>query len=134
MKNEPALYSIFIKINALPKSVNQTGRLHWAVKTKIVNEWKALVCLAIGSRKPPKPLEFASIVYTRHSSRQLDYDNLVNSYKAVQDGLVTAGILLDDKVKNIGHPVYHWEKAPQKDGFITIQVTEIKIHLFSRLP
>lgn len=127
MIKESEPYKIFIRIDALPKSINQTGRLHWAAKTKIINEWKNLVCLAVGSRKPVKPLEFASIVYTRYSSRQLDYDNLVNSYKAIQDGLVSAGIILDDKIKNIGHPVYHWEQAPQKNGFITIQVTEIRI-------
>lgn len=120
-------YSLFIRIDALPKSINQTGRLHWTAKSKIVREWKALVRFAVGHQAPKQPLARALIIYTRYSSRCLDFDNLVNSYKAVQDGLVEAGVLLDDKVKNIGYPTYRWKKCAQKAGHITIEVKELSL-------
>lgn len=122
-------YSLFIKIDALPKSINQTGRLHWAIKNKIVNEWKLLVCAAVGNKKPKEPLEVARVIYTRYSSVALDFDNLVNSYKAVQDGLVAAGVLKDDRVKNIGHPEYAWKKVSRKESHITVEVLETICHL-----
>lgn len=128
MTKETKPFSLFIKIDALPKSINQSGRLHWAVKNKIVSEWKNLVNLAVGNRGPKEPLEKAEIIYTRYSSRCLDFDNLVNSYKAVQDGLVEAGVIKDDKVVNIGYPTYKWIKAPQKQGHITIEILETKHH------
>lgn len=84
------------------------------------------MALAVGNRNPKEPLEYAEIIYTRYSSRVLDYDNLVNSFKAVQDGLVAAGVLKDDKVKNVGHPRYFYSKVPQKEGYITIEVSELK--------
>lgn len=118
-------YSLTIRIDALPKSINQTGRLHWAAKNKIVQQWKALVRFAVGHQVPKEPLEKAELIYTRYSSRCLDFDNLVNSYKAVQDGLVGAGVIQDDKVKNIGYPTYRWVKTKQKQGYITIEIKEL---------
>jgi hypothetical protein len=124
MIKEQKLYSLSIRIDTLPKSINQIGRLHWAVKSKMINEMKSLVALAVGNRKPATPLEIADLIYVRHSAKCLDFDNLVNSFKAVQDGLVAAGVLKDDKVKNVGYPRYYWQKVPQKDGHITIEVHE----------
>lgn len=106
----------------LPKPTNQLSRMHWAAKSKMVNEIKVLVRTLVGHRKPPQPLERATLTLTRFSSTQPDYDGLVSSFKHVIDGLIWAQVLENDKWDNIGAPTYKWNKAPRKKGFIEVVV------------
>jgi hypothetical protein len=117
------MYRLYIRLDGLPKPVNRMLRQHWAIVKKEVDFWKLLVKTSAIGRLPDKPLEKARCIYIRHSSRAPDYDGLVSSFKAVQDGLVLAGVLKNDTV-DIVKSIYLWEKCPQKEGFIEIIVDE----------
>lgn len=113
----------------LPKTINEIGRKHWSFKYKEANLWKGLVYHACVLNKIASlELEQASMELTRHSSREPDFDNLAGSFKHVIDGLVEAGVIVDDKPSVIGSPVFKWEKTKIKGGFITVKVfTEVEI-------
>ncbi len=107
----------------LPETINSIGRKHWAVKVKEAKRWKRLVyeqCIfkkIVGLEMPKATLEF-----TRHSSRECDFDNLASSFKHVLDGLVMAKVIIDDKPSVIGSPTFMWNKVGPKDGHITVKI------------
>lgn len=115
-------YRLEIEIPGLPKTVNELGRKHWAVKKKHNDVWNAAISANTVGRRPQKPLRQALVILTRYSSVEPDFDNLVNSFKCVIDSLIKCGVLDDDNPKTIGHPVYMWSKCKRKDGKIKIEI------------
>lgn len=118
-------YSIKFTIHELPLPVNRQTSMHWAQKGKYVKYWHQLVAAAVGAKKPAAPLEKAKITFVRCSSAEPDFDGLVSSFKCICDGLITAGVIVNDKVSNIGQSVYRWEKAKPKHGKIFVCVEEV---------
>lgn len=112
---------IEFEIPDLPKTINALGRAHWAVKAQEAAKWKALVHLSVCAYKPEKPLEKARITLTRYSSGKPDFDGLVSSFKHVLDGLIEAGVIIDDSMDNVTTE-YAWERAQPKKGKIHIRV------------
>lgn len=111
-------------IKGLPELPNKKRYKHWAIQRKEVHRWKRFVheqcCLA---RINGLGLDTAVLTFTRHSSVQPDFDNLVSSFKACQDGLVFACVIQDDKEINVGQPSYKWEyRARKEGGIITIKI------------
>jgi hypothetical protein len=121
----PKPYKIEFELPGLPATVNSMGRKHWTVKTREAKKWRQAVVFAVGSKKPPKPLARAKVRFVRVSSTAIDSDNLAGSFKHVQDGLIDAGVLENDKYANIGMPVYEWRQGKPKQGHIQVTVTEI---------
>jgi hypothetical protein len=117
-------YCISFWINELPKPVNRQTSMHWAQKAKYVKHWHALVGAAVSGKKPHAPLKRAYLTLVRYSSREPDFDGLVSSFKPVVDGLITCGVLEDDKVSNVGQPAYLWELSPPNKGKIFVRVEE----------
>lgn len=116
------------EIEGLPRMTNPSGRKsHWAIKAQEAKKWKGLVFSSLprltGSNyKMFPPLPKARLVLTRYSSVSPDPDGLVSGFKHVIDGLVEAGVLVNDKFTNIGMPEYKWEKAPKGKGKIRVEV------------
>ena len=108
-------YSLHIKINELPKTINAIGRAHWANKVREARYWHQLVRIEIGDHIPTKPLSRAHISCLRASSRCPDYDGLVSSFKHVIDALRVSGVIEDDSMQHIGMPDFKWEIAVQPD-------------------
>lgn len=98
---------------------------HWAQLQQEANQWKQTLLLYLANRKPVQPLERAKLTLIRGSSTEPDYDGLVSGFKHVIDGLVQAGILVNDKRENIGVPEYGWIYVSPKKGFIKVSVEEI---------
>ena len=69
--------------------------------------------------QPGKP----HIVFTRHSSREPDSDNLAYSFKSMRDGLIDAGAIEDDSPSHITTD-YRWKKAKPGGGHVTIDLTK----------
>lgn len=115
-------YSLEFEIHELPKTMQSSKTMHWAQKMKYVTHWHGNVWAAAANKKPPTPLAKAKLTLTRCSSVEPDFDNLVISFKPVIDGLKACGIILDDKVSNIGQSSYAWERAPSKQGKIRVRV------------
>jgi Holliday junction resolvase RusA-like endonuclease len=111
---------IFFEIPDIPKTPNQLLRRHWSAVMKEKQKWHLLVSLCC--KYKGEPLQKAKITFTRHSSRKPDYDNLVASFKWIADGLIKAGVIVDDKYEVIGQSQYKWEKAAPKSSKVTVQI------------
>lgn len=76
-------------------------------------------------KKPESPLLECSITCIRLSSRASDYDNLVASFKPIIDGLMDAGIIVDDNENCVIQRWYRNEKTKPGKGSIKVIVEEI---------
>lgn len=90
-------YSLYFELKELPPSLNKTYAMTWKERKRIFDRIKLLAHYNILGKKPSKPLAQYKVVFTRHTIRPLDVDNLVASFKPVLDSLVLSGVLLDDK-------------------------------------
>jgi Holliday junction resolvase RusA-like endonuclease len=118
-------YRLFLSIEGLPMIITNGGG-NWRRAHYEKRKWKQLVHANIhGPARPPEPLKRAKATFTRHSSNQPDLDNLGASFKACQDALVEAGIIVDDS-PDVLTATYQWSKANPKKGFITIEVWEVE--------
>ena len=116
------MYTLTIEIPGLP-SINTASNNHWRVRARHNRKWRHDTILsAKAAGLPPEPLWRATVVCTRHSAREPDFENLAHSFKPLVDGLVTGGVLVDDNQAVIGQPEYRWEKAAPKQGRVTIEV------------
>lgn len=79
-------------------SLNETSRMHWAVKGRHKRSWLALLRIAAGAnRESLRASGRRHVLIERAGSRKLDYDNLVGGAKEViVDNLRTMGLLVDD--------------------------------------
>lgn len=82
--------------------------------------WKHKTYSAILAYLPAEPLERAHAVFTRHSARQPDCDNLAISFKSVRDALKTHVIVDDSPARFTAE--YRWQKAKHGKGFVTVTV------------
>lgn len=119
-------YFLAFTLNGLPKTTNAGGRLHWAAKAKEAKLWRKRVCLTVASLNaaPKEPLKKATLTLTRRSAVEPDFDGTVSSFKHILDGLVDAGVIVDDKPSIIGQPTYKWEKVSKNLGHVHVIVEE----------
>lgn len=116
----PTLVAHF-SLPGLPKTTNSIGRMHFSFKMKEAKLWRNRTAAHV-INSVEKPLKTATLILTRHSSREPDFDGLVSSFKHIIDGLVEGGLLADDKSSNIGQPTYKWVKCGTKKGHIEVQI------------
>ena len=110
-------------IDGIPPNDNATRRLVWQAKAKEREQWRHLAFYAatagmrVGRASLHFPLDKALVRFDFHfgARRRHDWDNLVASLKPVIDGIVDAGVVVDDDLKHfrgeIGSAVYG-EKKP----------------------
>lgn len=111
------------EIHDLPKLPNATMYKHWRTKHAEAVKWKKLIleqCLL--AKITHLRLSSVALCFERHSSREPDFDSLVMSFKHIQDGLVEAGVIVDDKSAVIGQPSYRWIKEKQKNAKVRVKV------------
>lgn len=122
------MYRFEFVLPGLPSSTNVLRTRHFRTNAKEANKWKFAISKAIPAQtKPPQPLKYIRIELERHSSRAMDYDNLVASFKCVLDAMVLEGIILHDGPEIIRHENYicRWVKHPNnKTGFIKVKIEE----------
>jgi Holliday junction resolvase RusA-like endonuclease len=101
---------IKLTIPGTPPSLNQWSRMHWAKAAKIKKQWEndILYVFLASKAKGVFPLEKARITikYYFSTNRRRDADNL--NLKFILDGLVKAGIIVDDSTKVIGQVITEW--------------------------
>ncbi len=117
---------IAFELPGLPRMTNNNSRKHWSSQYREAKKWKMSVKTAIVFHRlqPAAPFKKAKLTLIRCSSNCPDSDGLVSSFKHVVDGLVEAGVLVNDKFENIGMPDYQWEKCSPNKGKIRIVVAE----------
>lgn len=111
-------------IEGTPELINAIGRKSWYIKARSSKLWRSRVSNKCYLHKiSGLGLDKAVLTYTRHSMKQPDFDNLAISFKACQDGLVDAGVLVDDKPQVIGAPTYLWKFRERRlGGMISIKI------------
>lgn len=97
---------------------------NWKRAASEKRKWKALVARELAGLAPPVPFNRLRATFTRHSSVEPDDDGLIHGFKPVRDALVKFGFVVDDKRKNL-EAHYAWEKAPQGQGHITVEIESI---------
>lgn len=118
-------YELQLVMSGLPALTNEMYRKGWrAVRTE-QTKWKQAVIALAYTHRPAKPLKKARLTITRHSSVEPDYDGNAGSGKSIIDGLVISKIIQDDKMSNIGRPIYKWVKAPATEGHVSVFVEEL---------
>ena len=117
-------YRLELKLLGVP-TPGRNARRVWQATHRDTQAWRRAVAFGATGRTPPKPLRRARVVFKRFGERELDFTNLVDSFKALEDGLVGAGILADDKPANYvgGHPDYAQERVARGREHVTIVVT-----------
>ena len=119
-----------IKCRRIPHSPNSLNSMHWALRDKWKKAWEQEVLerwleererikrerpedwLVMKDFMPFKRIHLQIIVM---SIQPQDFDNSIASLKGVIDGLVKAGILLDDTLSNV-IPMVNWVKASSRNG------------------
>lgn len=110
--------------------MNTANGWHWRKRKKSKDEWVlrttcAAKCEILKLKSEGRvfiPWDKATVELIRFSTREPDFDNLVQGGKFIMDGLVRAGVIRDDKPSVIGQPVYLWEKAKPKEGKVRVRV------------
>lgn len=91
---------------------------HW-VKAKKVREWREAACwLARAAKIPQCERVRVELHYMPAQERRRDPDNLVASMKPIVDGLVDAGVVVDDTAAFVERcwPVIHAKGPEVKPG------------------
>lgn len=115
-------YALEIELEGLPHLQSGTWG-HWATRRKHDAGWKERIGWE-ARRLGGKPLlTDAHIDCIRFSAVEPDYDNLVASFKPLVDGLVEAGILVNDSPSRLTR-TYAWCNASRSKGRIRICVKE----------
>ena len=110
-----------------PKQLSPNARCHWAVKAKKVKWYRQTAGYAALTDCPEvvtqDPMETATVQcrFFFKEDRRRDGDNLLASMKAAWDGLVDAGLFVDDS--GLTHLPVVQEKDP-KNPRVEIHITE----------
>jgi Holliday junction resolvase RusA-like endonuclease len=120
---------IEIIIPQLPKMPNQLLRRHWSIVMNEKKKWHSLVALEVFKEKDCTKLAFPCkqviLTLTRKSTSQPDFDGLVGSFKYVIDGLVKAGVIVDDNANVIADATYQWTKCKRIEQGISVIVQTV---------
>lgn len=95
-------YLLELNLRFIPRRLNEVLRQHHMKRHSEISEIYRLIHLSTVGKRPNSPLEKCSITIIRHSSRSLDWDNCVSSYKPIIDGLVKIKIIMDDTWETTG--------------------------------
>lgn len=120
-------YSFSFELNELPPSLNVFMRWHYRKRAsefkRIENNCRKLIL----GNAPAAPLTSYQIIFTRHTIRPLDIDNLVASFKPILDSLVRSGVIEDDKWCTTDNLKYKQERVLKKDAQkITVQISKVE--------
>lgn len=117
---------ISFEIIGLPETYNKMKNKHWGYKSKHNKQWKMLVEQVLFFKKmiPQTPFQKAKVKFIRCSSAPMDFDNLVQSFKVIQDALVETKVLANDTMANIKGE-YEWRKVKPNEGKIIVNVEEV---------
>lgn len=96
-----------IELPLPPRELSPNARVHWSVRNRATQEAKDLVvCAVLEQQARGKPLDHATVKLTFIKPRRgrRDKDNLIAAAKPYMDGLVLAGVIVDDNSDVIDTP------------------------------
>ena len=114
-----------ITIHDLPPGLNGKGglkRMHHHQYAKIRDSWHYKIL----AEKPRKHKDGVRVVYTRHSVRRMDLDNVGASFKVVGDALESTGVIKDDSPEILTELVLRSKKvSKRKQQRIEIEIEDV---------
>lgn len=95
---EPERDHLHLEFTGLPDNPNKKMKQHWTKNAAHNKEWRQAAWLQGYTCKGKISGAMALLHYhvSLGDNRRHDYDNVLASFKPVQDGLVDAGMLTDD--------------------------------------
>jgi Holliday junction resolvase RusA-like endonuclease len=114
---------ISITIGSLPPAeFSPNSRVHWARKheARILAHDEVIALVAEqGWHGPAIDHAQVTVSWGVNDKRRRDTDNFVGRTKPYIDGLVHAGVLVDDSSRNVIYQ-FQWHEAKQKETIITV--------------
>ena len=114
---------ISITIGSLPPAeYSPNSRAHWTKKRKArVLAYDEVIALVNeqGWHGPAIDPAYVTVSWGVNDKRRRDTDNFVGRTKPYIDGLVHAGVLVDDSSRNVIYQ-FQWHEAKQKETIITV--------------
>lgn len=102
-------------------------RLHFRARDQLVKTWRTLGEVHARALYRVRPLHLAHVVVTQvpHSRGRVDPGNVAPAAKAAIDGLVLAGLLVDDDAAHMVGPDFRLATEPvrQARGMWTLRIT-----------
>jgi hypothetical protein len=95
-KSSKEKFSLSFTLSVLPLTLNEMMGKHWRTRHSNFDLIHNLIAVVTRRKKPAEPIKKARITVTRYSSGTLDRDNMYFTFKPIIDGLVMAGIIIDD--------------------------------------
>ena len=110
-----------------PAWLLMNDRKNWRAKAPITKAWREAAC-AVARPESSRSFEGVHIIVRAHrTGRAIDADAVASTAKACIDGLVDAGVLVDDSPKYV-HAVTYLT-APKSDGdSLEITVAQCESH------
>ena len=92
-----------IRINNIPPTQNELRRMHYRQIAKEKKEWEMTIGWIVIEQNIQPVTESVTMTYEFwfRDNKRRDPDNYAASAKMIQDGLVKAGILVDDNFKHV---------------------------------
>ena len=116
-----------IHLGHLPdRSLSPNARLHhMAIYQAKLSAKEEMYLRVVEHGRPPEPFEKAHITITwvAKDKRRRDIDNLFSSMKGYIDGLVFAGVLVDDNADRVGYTL-RYERGDKDDTIIEVKDEE----------
>ena len=106
-----------IELNSLPPvEFSPNSRVHWRARHEAGVQAKNDVIALVreqGWAGPPLVGAVVRITWGLPTKMKIDWDNLIGRTKPLVDGLVDAGVLIGDSVRDY-QPEYRWADSPRK--------------------
>jgi Holliday junction resolvase RusA-like endonuclease len=125
MKTATRGYQSRIIIPDLPPSLNEVidkTKTHWSGYSNLKKRWTATVCDIVGEPKRQHNMYSVKCWWYR-TNRRADPDNIAHGIKYILDGLVKAGLLADDRWKNVKSIEHYF--GVREDPRVEVQITEV---------
>ena len=96
-----------------PRDASPNARVHYMKLANVKRNMKDVMIASVlempSMDRPDEPLEKAHLTITFRASdkRRRDIDNLLSASKAYVDGLVAAGVIVDDSSDNLSYSLYY---------------------------
>ena len=116
---------IVLTIPAPCEWITANQRLHWAVKSRRVKEWRAATAwrAARAVSAIDGPVHITATIHRDHNRGRFDPNNWADTAKACVDGLVDAGVLRDDSSKYVTGPDMR-AGDPWADAALVLTITQ----------
>ena len=117
-----------------PAAANPNNNSHYFTRSKVRRlQQEEMMAYVLEQGKPDSPIDKAHITITWRSKdrRTRDIDNLLAAMKGSIDGLVTAGVIVDDSAKHLSYTLFYLygDNITENETIIEIEEAEYEVQV-----